>query len=198
MIADFWFDPSCPYTWVTSRWLVEVTAVRPVEVRWHVMSLSVLNEGRDVDPEGDPDGYLWVPVRVCAAVGERHGSAALGRFYEELWAREDTGDWLGDIADALARAGLPRELAAAGSEWDETVRASHSEGIGLVGTHVGTPIIATTDHADERVAWFGPVISAVPLGEAAGRLWDGTVLVAGTAGFHELKGAPHAEPAVPG
>lgn len=196
MIADFWFDPSCPYTWVTSRWLVEVTAVRPVEVRWHVMSLSVLNEGREDDPEGDPDGYLWVPVRVCAAVGERHGSAALGRFYRELWTHDDTGDWIGDLADALARAGLPRELATAGPEWDEAVRASHAEGIGLVGTHVGTPVIATTGHAGDRIAWFGPVVSTVPRGEAAGRLWDGTVLVAGTPGFHELKGSPPAEPEV--
>lgn len=194
MIADFWFDPSCPYTWVTSRWLVEVTAVRPVTVRWHVMSLSVLNEGREDDPEDDPDGYLWVPVRVCAAVGERHGSAALGRFYEELWTHDETGDWLGDLAEALARAGLPRELATAGPEWDDTVRASHTEGVDLVGTHVGTPIIATTTPAGERVAWFGPVVSRIPRGEAAGRLWDGTVLVAATPGFHELKGRPHTTP----
>ncbi|MFD0851252.1 disulfide bond formation protein DsbA, partial [Actinomadura adrarensis] len=71
--ADIWFDPSCPYTWITSRWLVEAARVRPIGIRWHVLSLSVLNEHLDEDPEGDTEGYLWMPVRVCAAVAERHG-----------------------------------------------------------------------------------------------------------------------------
>lgn len=65
-VADVWFDPSCPYTRVTSRWLLEVAKVRPIEVRWQMMSLSVLNENRDDDSEGDPEGYLWAPVRICA------------------------------------------------------------------------------------------------------------------------------------
>jgi hypothetical protein len=195
MIVDFWFDPSCPYTWVTSRWLVEVAAVRQVTPCWRVMSLSVLNEGRDDDPEGDPEGYLWVPVRVCAAVRKRHGHEALGRFYTELWAAS-TGDWMGDLADALDRAGLPRELASAGTDpaYDEAVRASHAEAMRELGPHVGTPIIATTTPDGRRVAFFGPVISRVPTGERAGALWDGTLLVAGTPGFHELKGTVHAEP----
>ncbi|WP_192772262.1 DsbA family protein [Plantactinospora soyae] len=196
-IADLWFDPACPYTWTTSRWLLEVAKVRPVEVRWHVMSLSVLNEGRDDDPEGDPDGYLWVPVRICTAVREKYGPEALGRLYTAMWtvARGD-GDWLGELHAALAAAGLPPELAEVGmsTEYDEAVRASHAEGIGLVGEHVGTPIIAATGPDGRRVAFFGPVISRIPVGEEAGRLWDGTLLVAGVPGFHELKGAPHAEP----
>jgi 2-hydroxychromene-2-carboxylate isomerase len=192
MIADIWFDPSCPYTWLTSRWLVEVTTVRPVEVRWHVMSLSVLNEGRDDDPEGDPEGYLWVPVRVCAAVRQRYGQEALGRFYAELWS-SDSGaeDWIGDLTRALERADLPPELASAGTtnEYDDAVRASHAEAMSHLGPHVGTPIIVA-----DGVAFFGPVISTVPRGEQAGRLWDGTLLVAATPGFHELKGHAHAEP----
>lgn len=197
LIVDFWLDPACPYTWVTSRWLVEVTKVRPVEVRWRVMSLSVLNEGRDDDPEGDPEGYLWVPVRVCAAVQQEHGHDALGRFYAELWRPEhNSGDWIGDLADALERAGLPRDLADAGTTttYDTAVRASHAEAMRELGPHVGTPIIATTTPAGARVAFFGPVISQVPTGSAAGDLWDGTLLVAGTPGFHELKATTHAEP----
>ncbi|MEO3792879.1 disulfide bond formation protein DsbA [Nonomuraea sp. B10E15] len=201
MIADIWFDPSCPYTWVTSRWLLEVRKVRQVEVRWHVMSLSVLNEGRDDDPEGDPEGYLWVPVRVCAAVRRHHGQEALGRFYTALWTTGDGGDWIGDLRAALESAGLPAGLAEAGlsTDYDDDVRASHAEGIALVGEHVGTPIVAVTGTGDGpggggRIAFFGPVVSRVPRGEDAGRLWDGTLLVAGTPGFHELKGGPHQEP----
>lgn len=192
-VADMWFDPSCPYTWLTARWLMEVRKVRPVEVRWHVMSLSVLNEGRDDDPEGDPEGYLWVPVRICAAVQRDHGQQALERLYTALWTT-GTGDWIGDLRTALATAGLPVELAEAGlgNDYDDVVRASHAEGIGLIGgDHVGTPIVAVDGG---RVVFFGPVVSRVPTGEQAARLWDGTLLVAGTPGFHELKGRPHEEP----
>ncbi|WP_169789081.1 DsbA family protein [Nonomuraea candida] len=200
MVADFWFDPSCPYTYLTSRWLLEVRQVRPVEVRWHVMSLSVLNEGRDDDPEGDPEGYLWVPVRICAAVRRDHGQRALERFYTALWTT-GSGDWIGDLRAALAAAGLPVELAEAGlgGDYDDAVRASHAEGVGLIGDHVGTPIIAVTDAAGggDPVVFFGPVVSRVPTGEQAGRLWDGTLLVAGTPGFHELKGGPREEPNIP-
>lgn len=199
-IADFWFDPSCPYTWITSRWLVEVERVRPVEVRRHVMSLSVLNEGRDEDPEGDPEGYLWVPVRVCAAVRQEYGQEALGRLHTAMWTvgRARGEDWAGSLHDSLAAAGLPPELAEAGTStaYDEAVRASHAEGIGLIGEHVGTPVIAVTGPATGggRVVFFGPVISRVPVGERAGRLWDGTLLVAATPGFHELKGVPPEAP----
>ncbi len=189
MIAEFWFDPSCPYTWTTSRWLVEAATVRPIEIDWRLLSLSVLNEHREDDPEGDPEGYLWVPVRVATAVREQHGSAALGRFYTAMWTQEETPDWIGNFETALAAADLPRELATAGPEWDGAVRRSHAQGIALVGTHVGTPIIAV-----DGGAVFGPVISAIPRGEAAGRLWDAVATMANTPGFHELKGKPHAEP----
>jgi hypothetical protein len=195
VIADIWFDPSCPYTWLTSRWLIEVTRVRPVTIRWHIMSLSVLNEGRDDDPEGDPEGYLWFPVRICAAVQQKYGQEALGRFYTELWSRDNgADDWLGDFSRALERAGLSPELASAGSEYDDAVRASHAEAMDVLGPHVGTPIIAVTMQDGSRVAFFGPVVSQVPTGARAGLLWDGTLLVAGTPGFHELKATAHAEP----
>ncbi|MEV0397147.1 mycothiol-dependent nitroreductase Rv2466c family protein [Polymorphospora rubra] len=196
MLVDFWFDPSCPYTWITSRWMVEVAAVRPVTVRWRIMSLSVLNEGRPDDPEGDPEGYLWGPVRVCAAVERQHGAAALDRFFTAYGGRvHERGEWA-DIGDVLADAGLPRDLAsAAGSmEHDAAVRESHARGIDLVGRHVGTPIISADGPDGRRIAFFGPVISRVPRGERAGRLWDGTLLVAGEPSFHELKGRPAADP----
>lgn len=189
--VDFWFDPSCPYTWLASRWLIEAARVRPIEIRWQIMSLSVLNEGRDDDPEGDPDGYLWYPVRVCAAVERHFGKVKLGEFYTALGRRVHQDDPQWDEAmfpEALATAGLPAELATAAESdaLDEDVRASHARGIELVGDHVGTPIIAT-ERADEPVAFFGPVISRIPRGEAAGRLWDLVVPLAAFGGFHELK-----------
>lgn len=207
-VVDFWFDPACPYTWITSRWIREVERVRDVEVRWHVMSLSVLNEYLDEDPEGDPDGYLWMPVRVCAAVRERYGQRALGAFFTAFGTRLHTrGDWGWDtvLPDALAEAGLPRELAAVAEteEYDGAVRASHAEAIGLVGTDVGTPVLAVHERAaaDERtetgetaetaerarIAFFGPCVSPAPRGETAGRLWDGALLMAGVPEFYEFR-----------
>ncbi|MFD7504035.1 disulfide bond formation protein DsbA [Streptomyces sp. NPDC059850] len=201
--VDFWFDPACPYSWLTSRWVVEAAKVRPLEVRWRIMSLAVLNEGRDDDPEGDPEGYLWIPVRICAAVLRRYGQEALGAFYAALWAdRGGDGDgggakrWMNDPSVALADVGLPPELAEAArfrGGYDDAVRASHAEGIALLGPHVGTPVVAVPAPGGDdgaRIAFFGPVLSQVPRGEDAGRLWDATLLVAGAPGFHELKGAP--------
>ncbi|WP_341716281.1 disulfide bond formation protein DsbA [Micromonospora sp. FIMYZ51] len=190
--VDFWFDPSCPYTWITSRWLIEVATVRPLALRWQVMSLSVLNEGREVDPEGDTEGWLWRPVRVCAAVRQRYGQDGLARFFTAYGLRVHEGGQWCDLGDALADADLPRDLADAAetSDFDAAVRASHAEAIALVGDHVGTPIIATTDDTGAKVAFFGPVISRIPHGEAAARLWDGTLLVAATPGFHELSTPP--------
>jgi hypothetical protein len=197
-IADFWFDPACPYTWITSRWMLEVAKVRPVEVRWHVMSLSVLNEGRDDDPEGDPEGFLWMPVRICAAVEQQYGQEALGNVYTAMGNRHHKNgeqDW-GAMRLALSDAGLPEELADAAetTDYDDAVRASHETGIRLIGDHIGTPIIATSNSEGQRVAFFGPVISRIPQGEEAARLWDGTLLVAGVPGFHEIKGTYPAEP----
>ncbi|WP_181764257.1 DsbA family protein [Streptomyces albidus (ex Kaewkla and Franco 2022)] len=202
--ADFWFDPSCPFTWLTSRWLLEAAAARSLEVRWHLMSLSVLNEGRDEDPENDPEGYLWVPVRICAAVLQQYGQEALAKFYTALWTNESEGSpeekWLNDLQNALESAGLPKSLSDAGmnTDHDEAVRASHREAMDLIGKDVGTPVIAvegSEGNRERRTVFFGPVISQVPTGEAAGRLWDGVLLVAGTPGFHELKATPPKAPA---
>ncbi|SCK25581.1 hypothetical protein H181DRAFT_01982 [Streptomyces sp. WMMB 714] len=201
--AHFHFDPSCPFTWLTSRWLLEVAKVRPLRVSWHLMSLSLLNEGRDDDPEDDPEGYLRIPVRVCAAVRHEHGQEALARFYTALWTKDasDAGNWLNGLQVSLDRAGLPRSLAEAGTTdaYDEAVRASHARAVALVGNGLGTPVIAVEpaagnagpeggeETADRRTAFFGPVVSRVPTGEAAGRLWDGLLLVTSTPGFHEVQ-----------
>lgn len=191
--ADFWFDPLCPWAWITSRWMLEVEQVRPVRTRWHVMSLAVLNEGRDL-----PEQYrsfldeAWGPVRVCIAAAAQHGDDVLGPLYTALGTRFHHQGLPRDratIEDALEEAGLPRELAAAadGDAYDEALRASHKEGITLVGEDVGTPVIAVPGADGEQIAFFGPVVTPVPRGEAAGRLWDGTLLVAGTPGFYEIK-----------
>jgi 2-hydroxychromene-2-carboxylate isomerase len=187
-MADFWFDPTCPWAWMTSRWMTEVERVRPVDVRWHVMSLAVLNEGRDL-----PADYRakidksWGPVRVVTAARELHGDEVVKPLYDAMGTQIHPGgnkDYPDVIAKALAEVGLPADLAAYADsdEYDEQLRASHAEGIDQVGDDVGTPIVAF-----QGVAFFGPVVTPAPKGEAAARLWDGAVLVAGTPGFYELK-----------
>lgn len=190
-----WFDPACPWAWMTSRWLKDVEKVRDVQVDWRVMSLSVLNEGRDL-----PEDYRalmdrsWGPVRVIVAAEREHGHEVVGRLYDAMGSaihlrKVDDRDEV--IRQALAEVGLPADLAryAHTDEVDEALRASHGEGIALVGDDVGTPVIAVGD-----VAFFGPVVSPAPKGEAAGRLWDGCVLVAGTPGFFELKRSRTVDP----
>ncbi|WP_165987716.1 disulfide bond formation protein DsbA [Streptomyces sp. YIM 98790] len=200
--ADFWFDPVCPWAWITSRWMLEVERLRPVRVRWHVMSLAVLNEPR---MEELPPSYArlmeesWGPARVCVAAGELHGSEVLGPLYTELGIRfhhEKRERNRETLAAALTAAGLPGSLAdAAGSgEWDERLRASHASGIGLVGQDVGTPVIAVPGPDGRPNAFFGPVVTPIPRGEAAARLWDGVLLVSATPGFYELKRTRDASP----
>lgn len=187
-IADFWFDPICPWAWMTSRWMLQVEQVRPVDVRWHVMSLSVLNEGRELPPEyQDLMSKGWGPVRVIIAARELHGEENVRRLYDAMGTRIHPGgqkDLDVVIREALDEVGLPAELAkyAGSDEYDAALRASHAEGISLVGMDVGTPVISFNG-----TAFFGPVVTPAPKGEAAGRLWDGCVLVASTPGFFEIK-----------
>jgi 2-hydroxychromene-2-carboxylate isomerase len=188
-VADFWFDPICPWAWMTSRWMTEVERIRPVDVRWHVMSLSVLNEGRTDLPEQYRDlmDRGWGPVRVVNAARELHGEEYVKPLYDALGTRIHPGgndDFPAVVAAAVAEVGLPAELAAYAEKdtFDEQLRASHAEGITQVGEDVGTPIVSVNG-----VAFFGPVVTPAPKGEAAGRLWDGALLVAGTPGFYELK-----------
>lgn len=186
--ADMWFDPACPWAWMTSRWLLEVEKVRPVRVRWHVMSLGVLNEGRDL-PEQYREAMtrVWGSVRVCIAAEQRFGPEVLDRLYTALGTRfHNKGEpqTIETIRAALADADLPADLADAAdsTEYDEALRASHAEAMKLVGEDVGTPVVQV-----EGVSFFGPVVSPTPRGEDAGKLWDGVRLVAGTDGFFELK-----------
>ena len=185
---DFWFDPLCPWAWITSRWVLEVEKVRPVQARWHVMSLAVLNEDKDM-----PEKYkefmkqAWGPVRVCIAAEQKFGPEVLLPLYTALGTRfhqEKAERDRGTIEAALAEAGLPVELADAMDDdsYDEALRASHADGMDRVGYEVGTPVISVNG-----TSFFGPVVSPIPRGEAAAQLWDGVLLVAGTDGFFELK-----------
>ena len=187
--VDFWFDPLCPWAWITSRWMLEVEQVRAVHTRWHVMSLAVLNENKEDLPERYRESMksAWGPVRVCIAVEQKVGPDALGPLYTALGNRfhHDKAERnRATIESALAEAGLDASLADAmdSTEYDDALRASHRDGMDRVGYEVGTPVISV-----EGASLFGPVISPIPRGEDAGRLWDGVRLVAGTDGFFELK-----------
>ncbi|MCZ4497516.1 MAG: oxidoreductase [Marmoricola sp.] len=186
--ADFWFDPLCPFAWITSRWILEVEQVRDVEVRWHVMSLAYLNKDKDI-----PDQYrellapAWGPVRVLIAAAQKHGDAVLFGLYNAFGERihhqqEPISREM--IAAVVAEVGLELELVDAmdDSSLDEAVAKSHHEGMDQVGDDVGTPTIAING-----VAFFGPVLSAIPRGEEAGRMWDGAVALAAYPHFYELK-----------
>jgi 2-hydroxychromene-2-carboxylate isomerase len=187
-VAEFWFDPVCPWAWMTSRWMTEVEQVRPVDVRWNVMSLSVLNEGRDLPGEyAELMRKAWGPVRVITAARELHGEQHVKALYDAMGTRLHPGgdkDYESVVGKALADVGLPSGLAryATSEEFDEQLRASHERGITLVGQDVGTPVVAV-----DGVAFFGPVVTPAPRGEAAGKLWDGVLAVASTPGFFELK-----------
>ncbi|MFC9943327.1 mycothiol-dependent nitroreductase Rv2466c family protein [Streptomyces pratensis] len=189
--VDFWLDPACPLTRHTALWITQVADRVALQVRWRVMSLSVLNEHRDDDPEGDPHGYLWIPARIAAAVQTEHGHAALGRFYAALWTEPDgTGrEWIGDIDEALYRSGLPAALGEAGTatDYDQALRASHHAGVDQIDARIGTPVLAVTAPDGTRRAFFGPVLNATPARADAVRLWEATLLMARVPAFRELK-----------
>jgi protein-disulfide isomerase-like protein with CxxC motif len=186
--VDFWFDPLCPWAWLTSRWLLEVEKVRRISPSFHVMSLAYLNEDKDISD--DYRAFLkdaWGPVRVCVAAAETEGDDVLLPLYTALGNRIHLEGRKVDrdlIEEALEESGLPRKLADAmnSTDYDEGVKKSHHLGVDQVGLDVGTPVIST-----EGVAFFGPVVTPAPKGEAAGKLWDGVLLVAATPGFYELK-----------
>ena len=186
--ADFWFDPMCPFAWITSRWMLEVQKVRDVEVRWHVMSLAYLNKDKDI-----PQQYreflapAWGPVRVLIAAAQRHGDDVLFGLYTAMGNRIHLEKQPVDremIAAAVAEVGLEPDLVDAmdDSSYDEAVARSHHEGMDQVGDDVGTPTVSFNG-----AAFFGPVLSRIPRGEDAGRIWDGAVALAAYPYFFELK-----------
>ncbi|MFE4539924.1 DsbA family protein [Streptomyces scopuliridis] len=191
--VDFWFDPLCPWAWMTSRWVLEVQKVRDIEVRWHVMSLAVLNEDKDI-PQEYREGLAkaWAPVRVVIAAQQQHGDKVVGPLYTALGTRfhnQGEGATREAIVAALDDAGLPADLIkyADSDTYDAEVRASHKEGIDKVGQEVGTPVIAVPGADGEQIAFFGPVVTPAPKGEEAAKLWDGTLMVASIPGFYEIK-----------
>ena len=200
--AEMFFDPCCPWAWMTSRWLIEAAQVRDMDLTWSVMSLSVLNEGREELAE-DYKAFLakaWVPVRTIIAatqgMAEDEANELRKKMYDAYGRRihldgRGADDLVGLTAEVVAELGLDPALNDAGSSdaHDEELRASHQRAMDLVGDDVGTPVVSVDD-----VAFFGPVVTPAPQGEAAGRLWDGCVLVAGTPGLYELKRSRTAGP----
>jgi 2-hydroxychromene-2-carboxylate isomerase len=189
---QFWFDPLCPWAWITSRWMLEVEQVRPVRVDWRIMSLAYLNlvqhEGKGLNEEYlERMNKAWGPVRVCAAAAADAGPAILGPLYTAIGTRfhnQGRRDDPAVIPEALAEVGLPAWLADAAetAEFDDAIKKSHHEAFDEVGLDVGTPVVKIRGKA-----LFGPVITPAPKGEAAGELWDGLVLVSKADGFFELK-----------
>jgi 2-hydroxychromene-2-carboxylate isomerase len=187
-VADFWFDPRCPFAWITSRWILEVEQVRAVDVSWHVMSLSYLNENKDVSDDyrkSLADG--WGPVRVLMAAQEHVGPEALLPLYTAMGERIHVQGADKDramAAGALADAGLDSQLVDAWDDtsYDEAIKKSHHQGMDQVGDEVGTPTIAFAGSA-----FFGPVLTGIPRGEDAGRIWDACITLSSCDDFFELK-----------
>ena len=186
--ADFWFDPACPFAWITSRWILEVEKVRDISVTWHIMSLAYLNQDKEISDEyREFLTTAWQPVRVLMAAENKYGKEALLPLYTAMGTRihlEKQDKDRAMIEAALVDAGLDLGLADAmdDSSYDEAIAKSHHLGMDQVGNEVGTPTIAF-----EGSAFFGPVLTKAPRGEEAGVLWDASVVIAGYPHFHELK-----------
>jgi hypothetical protein len=186
-VADFWFDPLCPWAWLSSRWMYEVQQVRAVDVHFHLMSLYFLNQDRDISEDYRARIQAGRHIGRVVAAASRFGPKAVPTLYTELGRRFHNEGLERDqetVLAALTAAELPTDLIEAWNDesLDVEVRGSHERGMDLVGLDVGTPVISVAG-----TAFFGPVVTPAPTGEDAGRLWDGVLLVASTPGFYELK-----------
>lgn len=194
--ADLWFDPICPWAWLTSRWLLEAAEVRDIDLRFHLMSLAVLNEGNELPEKHETmmrEG--WYLSRVITAAVRDHGDKVLEPLYTAIGTRIHSGgdeDYRSVTTQALEAVALPAELAQAGTDasLDVAIRDSHHEGMASVGLDVGTPVVRI-----DGKACFGPVLSRVPRGEQAGQVFDGARLLTGFEHFFELKRTRTEEPA---
>ncbi|MBM3681917.1 MAG: DsbA family protein [Actinobacteria bacterium] len=193
--AEFWFDPSCPWAWITSRWILEVQAQRDIEVKWNIFSLAVLNEGRELKPEyRERIDKTWGPVRVIAAAKKKNGYEVVLPLYTEIGTLFHPGAKpvaKETISEALQNQNLDPTLIDFydTNDFDKDLRDSTKAGLALVGDDVGTPIISI-----EGVAFFGPVLTPAPKGSEALKLWDGVVAAASLPGFFELKRTRTARP----
>jgi len=187
--VTFYFDPTCPFTWRTSRWLRNVTQPRGHTIGWKLMSLKMLNEGREL-PEAYRDRVAFSirAVRVLQATLDNHGADALDRVYTEFGTRlhyqhAPLDDDL--LVTAIAAADLPADLAKSADDdgLDATIRASHDAGQARVGQESGSPIVAIGDGP----GFFGPVVVPVPEGEEAEKLYDAVRLLSSVPAFSELK-----------
>ena len=191
--VDLWVDPACPWAWITSRWLLEVEKIRDVAVRFHVMSLGVLNEGRELSEDYRQRlTKVWGPVRVLMAAQMSYGPSVVRPLYGAMGERihlAKAGLGSDMVVDALRAVGLNPQLAEAAEAdtFDGQLRDSHAAGMAPVGPDVGTPVLHIHRDRREPIAFFGPVVTPIPRGAAAGQLWDGVLAVTGTDGFFELK-----------
>lgn len=187
--VDFWFDPVCPWAWMTSRWIDEVARQRDINVTWHIMSLAILNENNDMDESHRAShkmGYRYgqLVTGIALELGQDKVKAAYDALGQRIHvdgrgAKDD--EIFNEVVAVLE---VPQDLVtrAEQGEFDEAYRASHVDGIERVGQDVGTPVISV-----DGVAFFGPVLSPAPKGEEALRLFDGVVMAASVDGFFELK-----------
>ncbi len=191
--VDFYFDPACPWTWIVSRWVVEVAPARELNVRWRTFSLWHRNEWTSNKLSEEHCERLLAQyggLRVIEAARAEHGDDAVARLYTELGARihHDGDRLLTGLGEAIAAAGLPSSIAAAANDesWDAVVDASTRDGTDLVGVDVGIPIVAVAPGSG-RATFFGPVLSPAPTGAAALRLWDAFVALGEFDGLYEIK-----------
>ncbi|WP_371674698.1 disulfide bond formation protein DsbA [Streptomyces sp. NBC_00289] len=200
--VDLWCDPVCPWAWTTAQWLLEVRRYRPLALRFRVMSLVLLNEGRtDVDARYRLLArHGWGPARLCIAAEQDFGPQSLARLYPALARRfHDKPVRRGPSAlrDALTEAQLPPHLVqtATSTVHDEALRVSHEQAVAAFGAQAGTPLLSLHQEGRTATTFFGPVLDTVPLGADAVRLWDGLFALMLTSGFRELKRHRGAEPA---